>query len=58
MTDFNLLTKKELAAALKFHPATISRFVKKGLPVLRVGPRRLRFEMEACRKWMRATFGK
>lgn len=45
------LSKTELAAALGKSTATVDRYVRKGMPFLRVGARRS-FELDACRAWL------
>ena len=49
----DLLTKDELAHALKVSPQTVSRALTKGLPVEYVGDLP-RFDLGACRTWLAA----
>lgn len=51
-----LLTKNELASLLKVSPATVTRSVRRGMPVEHVGDLP-RFDAAACRAWLRAQTG-
>ena len=58
-----LLTKQEISAALNLPPRTLDRLTASGiLPVLRITPKLLRFELDAClaalRKYQTATLKK
>ena len=50
-----LLNKREISARLGLPPRTLDRLTANGvLPVLRITPKLLRFELDACLKALRA----
>lgn len=42
----------ELARELDISETTIRRYIKKGLPVYRLGERKLIFKLTECRDWL------
>jgi predicted DNA-binding transcriptional regulator AlpA len=51
------LTKKDVAALLQLCPRSVDNLCKAGLPRLAIGSRRLRFDMEEIRAWLRERYG-
>lgn len=51
------LTKKDVAALLQLCPRSIDNLCRAGLPRLAIGSRRLRFDMEEVRAWLREHYG-
>ncbi len=49
--------KRGLALMLGLSPRTVSNFLNKGCPHLKIGIRRVRFEVVETRKWLHDTFG-
>lgn len=47
-----LLTKKELARELGLSTKTIERWQKKGLPVVRLGTKYLRYQYDSVIAWL------
>ena len=52
-SDGDLLTRAELADFLKVNPATVLRYISKGMPHLRAPGGELRFERESVVAWMK-----
>jgi excisionase family DNA binding protein len=47
-----LVTVKELAKLWRSSPRTIYRLVEQGMPSIRLGPRIMRFDLEALNAWL------
>ena len=47
-----LLTRKQLAEKLQVSDMTIHRYVKQGMPYLRVGNKLMRFDFEKVKEWL------
>jgi predicted DNA-binding transcriptional regulator AlpA len=52
-----LLDKRDLARLLKLSPRSISNWMDKGLPHLRLGERRVRFVAPDVMKWFQENCG-
>ena len=52
-----MLTKKELASILKVTIPTIDRYMKAGMPYLKMLNGSVRFEIEEVKKWAYAKKG-
>jgi predicted DNA-binding transcriptional regulator AlpA len=49
--------KKAVAAMLGMSQRTVSNFLTQGCPHLALGKRRVRFDMEEVRAWLKERFG-
>jgi predicted DNA-binding transcriptional regulator AlpA len=49
--------KKAVAAMLDMSERTVSNFLAQGCPHLALGKRRVRFDMEEVRAWLKERFG-
>ncbi len=47
-----LLTRKELAEALKVEPITIARWEEEGLPVYKKGSKFIRYDLNKVLAWL------
>lgn len=46
-----MLTKKELAEILKVSVPTIDRYMKSGMPYMKLATGKVRFEIEEVKRW-------
>ncbi len=53
-----MLTKKELAETLKVSVPSIERYMKAGMPYLKMANGSVRFEIEEVKKWAYEKKGK
>jgi hypothetical protein len=51
-----LLDKNDLARLLKLSPRSISNWMERGMPHLRLGERRVRFIQEDTLAWLKANY--
>lgn len=51
MTE-NILTKKEFAREMKVHLNTVSHWISKGMPCIRLGTRMIRIERDKAKEWI------
>lgn len=47
-----LLTKREVAGFLRVTVRTVENYQRQGLPFLRLGPRRNRYDLKTVRRWL------
>lgn len=50
-------TKKELAAMVSLCPRSIDALMRNGMPHLRIGARRCRFDLAECAAWLKNHYG-
>lgn len=48
-----MLTTKELCKYFKIHENTVYNYIKKGMPVYKVGAKEFRFELEEVKDWFK-----
>lgn len=52
MIDNKIMTKQQLAAYLQVNPKEIQRLRSKGLPTIVLGPKTIRFDVDAVNAWL------
>jgi excisionase family DNA binding protein len=48
--------KNDVAAMLQLSKRTVDTLLSKGMPHLRIGARRVRFDMDEVQKWLKEKF--